>query len=285
TRTYHKSDRELIGQGIGNTIAGLFGGLPGAGATMRTVVNVKAGGLTPLSGALHAIVLLIIVLGAGDMASNIPKAVLAGILVKVGTDIIDWDYLRKIRNAPFAGISVMLVVLGMTVFVDLIMAVATGMMMVSLIFMKRMTDLQLKSFQVVNSEKTELPLNDNERNIMCNAGGRILLYSFGGVMMFSAAKGMIKLLANYKDYDVLILDVTNVPAVDFTSCKALSEIISDAKKMQREVLLAGTRTSAYDMLLKQGTLRLIPEQSRFVTREEALIKASESVKSSGIIED
>jgi len=90
TRSQHKSDRELIGQGIGNSIAGLFGGLPGAGATMRTVVNVKAGGRTPISGMLHAIVLLIIVLGAGSMASQIPKAVLAGILIKVGTDIIDW---------------------------------------------------------------------------------------------------------------------------------------------------------------------------------------------------
>ncbi|MDH5435548.1 MAG: STAS domain-containing protein [Gammaproteobacteria bacterium] len=151
--------------------------------------------------------------------------------------------------------------------------------------MKRMTDLQLKSFQVVNSEKTELPLNDTEKNIMCNAGGRILLYSFGGVMMFSAAKGMIKLLATYHEYDVLILDVTNVPAVDFTSCKALSEMISDAKGMKREVLLAGTKTSAYAMLLKQGSLRLIPEQNRFVTREEALIKGSEFVKASGMIED
>jgi len=123
TRTQHKSDRELIGQGIGNTIAGLFGGLPGAGATMRTVVNVKAGGRTPISGALHAVVLLAIVLGAGSLASEIPKAVLAGILIKVGTDIIDWDYLKRLKVAPKAGVLNMLTVLVVTVTIDLLLAV------------------------------------------------------------------------------------------------------------------------------------------------------------------
>jgi MFS superfamily sulfate permease-like transporter len=113
-------------------------GLPGAGATMRTVVNVNAGGKTPISGALHAIVLLGIVLGAGGLAKYIPHAVLAGILIKVGTDIIDWDYLKHLRRAPLAGVIMMFTVLGITVFVDLITAVAVGVVMASLIFMKRM---------------------------------------------------------------------------------------------------------------------------------------------------
>ncbi|MCK5481080.1 MAG: SulP family inorganic anion transporter, partial [Gammaproteobacteria bacterium] len=126
TRTQHKPDRELIGQGIGNTVAGLFGGLPGAGATMRTVVNVNAGGRTPISGALHALVLLGIVLGAGPLASEIPKAVLAGILIKVGTDIIDWDYLRRIPVAPKAGVLIMFTVLIVTVTIDLLLAVGIG---------------------------------------------------------------------------------------------------------------------------------------------------------------
>ena len=166
TRTYHKSDRELIGQGIGNTVAGFFGGLPGAGATMRTVVNVKAGGLTPISGALHAVVLLIIVLGAGPLASEIPKAVLAGILIKVGTDIIDWDYLKRLKTAPKAGVLLMVTVLLLTVFVDLIMAVAVGMVMSSFIFMKRMTDLQLKSAIATTTTTEELRLGVEECAIM-----------------------------------------------------------------------------------------------------------------------
>lgn len=285
TRTYHKSDRELIGQGIGNTISGLFGGLPGAGATMRTVVNVKAGGQTPISAALHALVLLAIVLGAGGLASNIPKAVLAGILLKVGTDIIDWDYLKKIRTAPLTGVVLMLVVLVMTVFIDLIMAVATGMVIASFIFLKRMTDLQIESFKVVTSEKTETPLNDTEKDIMCNAGGRILLFSLGGPLSFGSAKSMVKMLSNYNDYDVLVLDMSNVPAIDFTSCKAIHEIVSDAVKMQRKVLLVGAKPRISSILLKQGVLNLIPEQNRFDIRESALVIAYEQVTNTGVIED
>ena len=158
TRTYHRSDRELIGQGIGNAVAGVLGGLPGAGATMRTVVNVKAGGRTPISGALHALVLLAIILGAGGLASEIPHAVLAGILIKVGTDIIDWDFLRRVRHTPGAGVFIMLVVLLMTVFVDLIKAVAVGMAIAGVVFMKRMSDLQLASISVFHVIDESTPL-------------------------------------------------------------------------------------------------------------------------------
>ena len=285
TRTYHKSDRELIGQGIGNTIAGLFGGLPGAGATMRTVVNVKAGGMTPISGALHAVVLLIIVLGAGSLASHIPKAVLAGILIKVGTDIIDWDYLKKLKRAPKAGVALMLVVLGMTVFVDLILAVATGMMMASLLFLKRMTDLQIDSLNITTSDISEMPLNDNEKEIMANAGGRILLYSLGGPMSFGSAKSMVKMLSTYNNYDAMVIDVSTVPLIDFTSCKALAEIISDAQTLQRQVMIVGAKGKALTALKRQRVMSLIDSENTFELREPALAKAFASVKNSGIIED
>ena len=125
------------------SIAGLFGGLPGAGATMRTVVNVKAGGRTPISGALHAVILLAIVLGAGSLASDIPKTVLAGILIKVGVDIVDWEYLKRVKKAPKAGIVIMLQVLIVSVAVDLLLAVGIGMIMGSLLFMRRVTDMQV----------------------------------------------------------------------------------------------------------------------------------------------
>ena len=174
TRTQHKSDRELIGQGIGNTIAGFFGGLPGAGATMRTVVNVKAGGRTPISGALHAVVLLVIVLGAGAYASIIPKAVLAGILVKVGTDIIDWEYLRLLSRAPKAGVLMMFTVLLLTVFVDLIQAVAIGMVMAAFVFMHRMVQLQLGSIQFIrNPEEAPDELGEEAIQLLKNAKGQI----------------------------------------------------------------------------------------------------------------
>ena len=149
TRTRHDSNRELIGQGIGNMVAGLIGGLPGAGATMRTVVNVSAGGArrspapcTPSSCSAWCS-------GSGRLAERIPHAVLAGILIKVGWDIIDWGYLKRIRRAPRDKVVVMLVTLGLTVFVDLITAVAIGLILASFATARWMEQEELKGVTAV----------------------------------------------------------------------------------------------------------------------------------------
>jgi SulP family sulfate permease len=133
TKTKHNSNRELIGQGIGNIGAGLIGGLPGAGATMRTVVNIDAGGRTRLSGVIHGVGLLIVLLGAGAYAAMIPLPVLAGILITVGLGIIDYKGLRHIKDVPRSEAVIMLIVLGLTVFVDLLQAVAVGMVLASIL--------------------------------------------------------------------------------------------------------------------------------------------------------
>lgn len=276
TRTYHKSNRELIGQGIGNTVAGFFGGLPGAGATMRTVVNVKAGGRTPISGALHALILLGIVLGAGSLAESIPKAVLAGILLKVGTDIIDWDYLKRLPSAPGSGIVLMLTVLLITVFIDLIMAVAIGMVMTSFIFMKRMVDLQLESIHTITDpEQSETPLNETEKPIMKQAKGRLLLYHLAGPMSFGAAKGMARQLAQFDHYDLLLLDLSDVPQMDYTSGRALDDMIYDAQSTGRHVLLSGARQPVKQMLQKQGVLERLAPGHEHAGRTEAMQHAAE----------
>jgi len=273
TKTYHKSDRELIGQGIGNTIAGLFGGLPGAGATMRTVVNVKAGGQTPISGALHAIILLAIVLGAGGLASEIPKAVLAGILVKVGTDIIDWEYLGKIRQVPKAGVILMLTVMFMTVFVDLIMAVATGMIMASLLFLQRVTNLQLLSMVIGNTNAEALELNVEEAQALTDAKQRAVFFRIGGAVSFGAAKGMAKKVSGYEDYDVLIIDMTEVPVIDYSASRSLDAIIEDAISAGREVMMVGVRSGVSKTLKKQKVLDRIHSDFIFVKRIGALREA------------
>lgn len=278
TKTYHKSDRELIGQGIGNTVAGLFGGLPGAGATMRTVVNVKAGGQTPISGALHALILLAIVLGAGGLASEIPKAVLAGILIKVGTDIIDWEYLSKMRHVPKAGVILMLTVLFMTVFVDLIMAVATGMVMASLIFLQRVTNLQLSSMVLSNKAIEAMDLNVEETQIMAAAKQRIVLFEIGGAVSFGAAKGMVKKVADYNDYDVLVLDMTDVPVIDYSASRALDTVIEDAIAAGREVMMSGVRSGVNKSLKKQKVLDRVHSEYVFVKRIGALREALKFVK-------
>ncbi len=270
TRTYHKSDRELIGQGIGNTIAGIFGGLPGAGATMRTVVNIKAGGQTPISGALHALVLLAIVLGAGALAENIPHAVLAGILIKVGTDIIDWDYLKRLHIAPKAGVATMLVVLLVTVFVDLIIAVAIGMAMAGMIFMNRMVNLQLKSISAIREVDQDTPLDEEEAAILAEAKGRILLFHLGGPMSFGAAKGMARQLAQYDEYDVLILDLTDMPQIDFTATRALFDMVHDAHSRGRQVFLVGCRKQVCSMMEQHGVTSQVPDDHLVGERMDAL---------------
>ena len=279
TRTYHNPDRELIGQGIGNTLAGIFGGLPGAGATMRTVVNVKAGGRTPISGALHAVVLLAVVLGAGGLAEDIPNAVLAGILVKVGTDIIDWDFLRRLRTAPKAGVVIMFSVFLLTVLVDLITAVALGMVMASLLFMKRMTDLQLASITAITEPVEESPLSEEESTLLRATGGRVLLFHLAGPMSFGAAKGVARRLANFDQYDVLVLDLSDVPQIDFTSSRALEDLIVGAQSHARQVCVVGLRTSVRHFLTTQGVLKHIAEDRLFPQRLAALKMAAEWIES------
>ena len=270
TRTYHESNRELIGQGIGNTIAGFFGGLPGAGATMRTVVNVRAGGLTPISGALHALVLLAIVLGAGSVARYIPHALLAGILVKVGTDIIDWDYLKRLRTVPLTGVIIMLTVFLITVFVDLITAVAVGMIMASFIFMQRMADLQIESVTAITDPRDESPLSDEESQLMEAAKGRILLYHIAGPMSFGAAKWMVRMMADFEEYDVLVLDLSDVPQIDFTSVRALEDILHNAWSINSETYLVDCKKSVYRTLRKQGLVKKFKKHQLKANRIDAL---------------
>ena len=143
TRTRHDSNRELIGQGVGNMAAGFFGGIPGAGATMRTVVNIRTGGVTKLSGVIHALLLLAVVLVLAPLASQIPHAVLAGILVKVGYDIVDFSYLKRAHKGPRFDLVLMVMVLSLTVFVDLITAVAAGVVIAAIAYVKQVSDAQL----------------------------------------------------------------------------------------------------------------------------------------------
>lgn len=278
TRTQHKSDRELIGQGIGNSIAGLFGGLPGAGATMRTVVNIKAGGRTPISGALHAVVLLIIVLGAGPMASNIPKAVLAGILIKVGTDIIDWDYLKRLPVVPKAGIVIMLTVFVITVGIDLMLAVGVGMVMASFLFMQRMTELQVKSMSTITQPGQQKFLSEEESKILASSNGKIMVFHLLGAMSFTSAKAMVRRHANAENHKIMLLDMSDVSLIDFTSSRAVEDIIIATKESGRQVLLVGANADVFETLEKQGIIKHLSNEHIFETRLSALKKAKEFIQ-------
>lgn len=273
TRSQHKPDRELIGQGIGNTLAGLFGGLPGAGATMRTVVNVKAGGRTPISGALHSFILLLIVLGAGGLASDIPKAVLAGILIKVGTDIIDWDYLKRLTHAPKAGVVIMFTVLVVTVTIDLLLAFGIGMVMASFLFMQRITELQIKNMRPITEPVEGINLSENEAEILKNADGKILLFHLSGPMSFSAAKALVRRHASIAGYKVMLLDLTEVPVIDFTISRALEDVIIGTLEAGREIILVGASGDVHKMLKSQNILKNFSDGHIYENRLDALVAA------------
>lgn len=275
TQGHHRSDRELIGQGIGNTLAGLMGAIPGAGATMRTVVNVRAGGRTPISGMLHAVVLLLVVLGLGGFAESIPHAVLAGILVKVGIDIIDWDYLRRLRQAPRAGVVIMLVVLALTVLVDLITAVGTGVVLASLLFVKRMADLQTANMRAIVEPDESLDLTAADKEILEQAEGRILLFHLAGPMSFASAKAMSNTVTAYQEHAVMILDLSDVPFIDSSTGLTIEEIIEQARGLGQQVLLAGARGSVATVLERLGVFRLLGEECRLESRSRALQRARE----------
>ena len=275
TRSYHHSNRELIGQGIGNMASGLMGGLPGAGATMRTVVNIRAGGKTPISGVLHSVLLLSIVLGLGSMAEFIPLAVLAGILIKVGTDIIDWKYLKQIHHAPKAGILLMVTVFCLTVFVDLISAVAIGMIMASFLFMQRMTDIQIKSMQILRGDKNDPELNPLEQEIMELARGRILVYKLSGPRSFTSARDMVNKLSAYTNFEALVFDLKEVTMIDFTSCQSIAEIVAGHHSDDRVVFFSGASPSVLATLAKFGAIRNVMQEHCFEDRYQAIYAASE----------
>ncbi|MFK8069227.1 MAG: SulP family inorganic anion transporter [Gammaproteobacteria bacterium] len=270
TRTIHNSDRELIGQGIGNTVAGFFWGLPGAGATMRTVVNVRAGGRTPISGGLHSVILLAIVLGLGSLAESIPHAVLAGILIKVGYDIIDWDYVKRLTTAPRIDVLIMIAVLLITVFIDLITAVGVGVVASCLILVNRLHGLQVGNINLIRSPGEETPLTDEEAEIMKAADGRVLLFHLTGPISFGAAREMGKQLANIDDYDMLVLDLTDVHLIDTTSCKAIEDIILTHVESDRDIYLCGFDDEVYKIMQRLDILRPMDKQHVLYTREAAL---------------
>lgn len=279
TRTQHDSDRELIGQGIGNFIAGLFGGLPGAGATMRTVINVRSGGQTNISGMIHALVLAGIVLGAGALTEPIPHAVLAGILIKVGIDIIDWGFLKRAHRLSTKGAGLMYLVMGLTVFVDLITAVAVGVFLANLLTIQAITDIQIKDMRAVTHGDNENWLTSEERSLLKAAKGRVLMFHLSGPMSFGAAKSISRRMAIVENYEILILDLTTVPRLGVTALLAIETMIKDAFAKRREVFLVGAKGQVERRLQRLEILQKLPPTHQVPERIIALERSMDMLRS------
>ncbi len=259
-------------------VAGIMGAIPGAGATVRTVVDARAGGRTPLSGIIHALLLLGVMLGLGRFAAYIPHAVLAGILIKVGIDIIDWDYLRRVRRAPVAGVVFMFVVLLLTVLVDLITAVAVGVVMASLLFVKRMTDLELESIKAIVEPTDDAPFNSEEREAFKQCQGKVLYVHLGGPMSFGAANEMARRLNTQIEFETLILDLSEVPMIDSSAALAVEEVIERAIAGQRRVLMVGVKHRVERVLTKLGVIELVGQDACFGDRLSALQHAAATLR-------
>lgn len=284
TRTQHGSNRELIGQGIGNAVAGLFGGLPGAGATMRSVINIRTGGRTPISGVFHAVVLLAVLLGFGPLAGQIPLAVLAGILLKVGVDIIDWRFLKSVSHAPCADVVIMLVVCAMTILTDLIMAVAVGLVLASVLFVKQMADLELLNLRVITDREGESSLTVEEADVLGRHEGRIILIHIGGPMSFGSAKNMVRRLegiARWKSFSVVVLDLSKVPAIDGSAALAVEDMIRMAQAHHQHLVLVGMQPVVTQVLESFGVLKLLRPGHHYASRLEALHHAGRLADSAG----
>ncbi len=278
TQQFHNSDRELLGQGLGNLVAGLLGAIPGAGATSRTMSNIRAGGLSPLSGVIHSLLLLALLLGAGGLIQFIPAPVLSGILVYIGIRIIDWGYLKRIRYAQPGSVLIMAIVWFLAVFVSVVTAVAVGVIMASLALVKRMADLQLDSVVLSTGRETAPRLTEAEQAEFENCNDRVLLIHLGGPMTFGAANGLTRRLANIADHDMVILDFTDVPHVDDSATMALQTVIRRAKENDQVVILVGLQHPVVREFIRSGMQALIKSCLRFGRRLNALHYAATSIR-------
>ena len=275
TQTSHDSNRELIGQGIANTASGLLSGLPGAGATMRTVINIKSGGTTPLSGMTHSVVLLLVLLGAGSMAAEIPTALLAGILIKVGLDIIDWGFLLRAHRLSVKTAALMYAVMLMTVFWDLIWGVLVGMFVANLLTVDAITQTQLQGMDEDNPINGGVALGSDlsmeEQRLIQSCGNQLMLFRLKGPMSFGAAKGISSRIGLVSNCRVLILDISNVPRMGVTAALALERMVEEAQALGRLTFVAGANQRLQERLKKFGITALM------TTRQEALERSSEYI--------
>ncbi len=271
TRKEHNSDKELRGQGIANIISGLFGALPGAGATMGTVTNIQVGAKSPLSGIIRAVILALVVLVAGELTEPIPMAVLAGIAVYVGVKILDWSFIQRAHKVSMQDTAIMYGVMLLTVFVDLIAAVGLGVFISNIIIIEKLSKEQADKIKAISDgDDNRVPLTSAERAILDKADGKLLFFYLSGPMIFSVSKAISRQHSSIADFEVMILDLTDVPMIDVTVGLALENAIKDALEANCEVFLLCPNPHTRQQLEKFYVLNLIPQENHYSFREQAL---------------
>lgn len=265
TKTKHDSNKELIGQGLGNLLSGMFGGLPGAGATMRTVININSGGVTKLSGFIHGIFLMLILLGLGKYVSYIPLSVLAGILLTVGIGIIDYRGFKHLLRIPQRDAVVLIIVLLITVFGNLLHAVGVGLVLACVLFMKQASE-QAESQTTIRAMTGE----GSREKLFKEVTNQIYIKDLHGPLFFGFTSRfqemILQLDANIR---VLILQMDRVPSMDQSGLYAIEDVISSLHKKNIIVLLSNIQPQPLGMLKRIGLVpNLIPPMHIFSTFEE-----------------
>jgi len=268
TKTNHNPNRELIGQGIGNSLAGLFGGLPGAGATIRTVVNINAGGKTKLSGMIAGIFLLVILLAIGPLASKIPAAVLAGILITVGIGVMDYKGLKAIPSMPPAEVVVMIVVLILSTFWNLVYAVGIGLIIASLVFMKKMGDYTANTSDVKTlkaekswADESTFPEEMKEKVFIKHIKGPIF---FGSTSFIQILAKQIPASATH-----VIIRMDKVPYIDQSGLYALEDVLLELEKNDIHVLIVDIQKQPLYLMNSIDIIPdLIPDEHIFESFQE-----------------
>ena len=268
TGTRHNANRELVGQGIGNMVSGLFGGVPGAGATMGTVTNIRSGGRTQVSGALRALLLLALLLGLGRFVEPIPHAALAGILMKVGWDIIDWRMLTRIHRVRREHLLVMGITLGLTVFVDLVTAVAIGLIAAGMANARQLESLELDS--VVSVPLLDQTFLDPEGEEADPFAARVGLVALRGSFTVASSTKLVAVIGgDIKDHEVVIFDFSGATYLDDSAAMLIRQLIEVAGKEETECVIMGLSGSVEQTLLTLDVLRDVPGDRVVESLDEA----------------
>ena len=281
TKTKHNSNQELIGQGIGNIAVGIFGGLPGAGATMRTVVNIKSGGRNKLSGMIHGLVLLAVLLGLGKLVKYVPLSVLAGILITVGIGIIDFKGFKDLLKIPKADAVVLITVLILTVFVDLLIAVGIGMVIACVLFMKRASDLVEGAYhcdQMTAFDK-EIPWED-ENVLTDEVRSKIYIQRLNGPIFFGTITRFQEVMHSIpEDAKIVIIRMRLVSFMDQSGLYAMETAIKDLQANGVTVLMTIIQPQPLYMLNTMKVIpNVVPEDHTFKTFEDCGHFLSENIQ-------
>jgi len=282
TKTKHKPNKELIGQGIGNSIGAIFGGIPGAGATIRTVVNINAGGKTRLSGMMAGVLLLFILLALGPVASQIPAAVLAGILITVGIGVMDYKGLKAIPNMPRTEVIIMLIVLVLSSVWNLVYAVGIGLVIASLMFMKKIGDVTAERSSVESFDRSKAW--PDEVDFPENLKDKVFIKHIRGPLFFGSTSYFQQLVNQIPDStSTIIIRMGRMQYIDQSGLYALEDVLVDLVKEGKKVLLVKIVPQPRYMMERIDIIPdLIPEEQIFDNFKDCLAWVKEDIKNGSL---